>query len=133
MPGRYRYRERPWLEVVMRASASATRKNVASENSSWQTLVGTPIPTRCRPPSRRFSDCRRRVAPESARTTTLQPRAERVAVQRHARDSDTPKGTALMSWWPTLEWPDARKFAVALEAASVSSATAEGMFGFQAG
>ena len=47
--------------------------------------------------------------------------------------TDTPKGTALMSWWPTLEWPDARKFAIALEGASVSSATAVGMFGFQAG
>ena len=48
-------------------------------------------------------------------------------------DTDTPKGTALMSWWPTLEWPDARKFAIALEAVGVSSATAVGMFGFQAG
>jgi len=24
-------------------------------------------------------------------------------------NSDTPKGTALMSWWPTLEWPDNRQ------------------------
>jgi hypothetical protein len=24
-------------------------------------------------------------------------------------DTDTPKGTALMSWWPTLEWPDGRQ------------------------
>ena len=48
-------------------------------------------------------------------------------------DTDTPKGTALMSWWPTLEWPDGRQVEIALEGASVSSATCEGMFGFQAG
>jgi hypothetical protein len=24
-------------------------------------------------------------------------------------DTDAPKGTALMSWWPTLEWPDGRQ------------------------
>jgi len=44
-----------------------------------------------------------------------------------------PKGTALMSWWPTLEWPDGRQVEIALEDVSVSSATCEGMFGFQAG
>jgi len=38
-----------------------------------------------------------------------------------------------MSWWPTLEWPDERQVEIALKAARVSSATAEGMFGFQAG
>jgi hypothetical protein len=48
-------------------------------------------------------------------------------------DTDTPKGTALMSWWPTSEWPDGRQVEIALEGASVSSATAVGMFGFQAG
>jgi hypothetical protein len=48
-------------------------------------------------------------------------------------DTDTPKGTALLSWWPTLEWPDERQREIALEGASVSSATCEGMFGFQAG
>ena len=48
-------------------------------------------------------------------------------------NTDAPKGTALMSWWPTLEWPDGRQVEIALEDVSVSSATAEGMFGFQAG
>jgi len=48
-------------------------------------------------------------------------------------DSDTPKGTALMSWWPTLEWPDERQSAIAPEAANVSSATCVAMFGFQGG
>jgi hypothetical protein len=28
-------------------------------------------------------------------------------------DTDTPKGPALMSWWPTLEWPDERQFEIA--------------------
>src|SRR4029450_6917566 len=27
------------------------------------------------------------------------------------------KGPALMSWWPTLEWPDGREFEIAPEAA----------------
>jgi hypothetical protein len=64
--------------------------------------------------------------------STQYARAERVAVQLTYADTDTPKGTALMSWWPTLEWPDERQSAIALEAVSVSSATCEGMFGFQA-
>jgi hypothetical protein len=124
----------------MRASAFATRKNVAAGCSSRQTLGGTPSPPRCRPLLRRFSDCRRRVAPESARTTTLQPR-ENVSQFNVTHpdfnvthpDIDTPKGTALMSWWPTLEWPDGRQSEIALEAARVSSTTRVGMFGFQAG
>ena len=48
-------------------------------------------------------------------------------------DTDAPKGTALMSSWPTLEWPDARQSAIAPEAANVSSATCVAMFGFQGG
>jgi hypothetical protein len=48
-------------------------------------------------------------------------------------DTDTPKGTAMMSWWPTSEWPDERQFEIALEERVVSSAMSEGMSGFPAG
>jgi hypothetical protein len=79
------------------------------------------------------SDCRRHVAPESARTTTSSQGQYVSQCKVTYFDTDTPKGTALMSWWPTLEWPDARQSAIALEAASVSSATCVAMFGFQGG
>ena len=65
--------------------------------------------------------------------TTLQPRAERVTVRVTYVDTDAPRGTALMSWWPTLESPDTRQVEIALEGARVSSTTRVGMFGFQAG
>ena len=55
--------------------------------------------------------------------TTLQPRALRVAVRSHVPDTDTPKGTALMSWWPTLEWPDGRQFETRADEGAISRAT----------
>ena len=81
-----------------------------------------------------------RAAPTSlSRTTPPLPLAMLLTYDRAQTaavtypDTDAPKGTALMSWWPTLEWPDARQSAIAPEAANVSSATCVAMFGFQGG
>ena len=76
---------------------------------------------------------RGRDSPKSAAIEPSRPGQDASQRKVTALDTDTPKGTALMSWWPTLEWPDVRQFEIALEVARVSSATAVGMFGFQAG
>jgi hypothetical protein len=95
-----------------------SRQGVRLGKRSW----GAPSPLAVAP----FCDVFQAAAVASLRSRAARrpsSQGQYVSVCAMMLDRDTPKGTALMSWWPTLEWPDARQCEIVLQGASVSSAT----------
>jgi hypothetical protein len=81
-----------------------SRQGVRLGKRSW----GAPSPLAVAP----FCDVFQAAAVASLRSRAARrpsSQGQYVSVCAMMLDRDTPKGTALMSWWPTLEWPDARQ------------------------